>query len=360
MLRITVVQNQISHKLIFLIFYFPKGGFILSKNTKRAILVYFALLISVLIWNVNYNTFGNTFLPSFFLSLATFLIIFTPFEIYFTFRDFWYERWIPVSDNDLQISKIKIKVEKGKRNNREIQALLIGLTNNKESQELNSVILIAHGFSDTKESLQNFYLPFVRLGYLIFIYDARGTGDSKNVGKRGDFLSRINDFKVIVNWIKNDPRLKEKRIFSVGFSIGALTILCGGFSDERLEKIIAISAISNYRKNLPRYNLIALLSYLIKGVKLLPTKSVNEKISPLLLFKKVKNESSDELWQKLSKRVLLVHSKNDRIIKLINFIENRNALELPPENQLILRKGGHNLKKNELILLGASLKFLII
>jgi len=314
--------------------------------------------VSILIWNVNYNTFGNPFLPCFFLSVATFLIIFTPFEIYFTFRDFWFERWGPIDIEDVQITKIKVEVEKTKRKRKDLAALLIESKNVKKTQQLNSIIIIAHGFSDTKESLQNFYLPFVRLGYSIFIYDARGTGNSKQVGSRGDFLSRINDFKIIVNWINKDPVLQQKRIFSIGFSIGALTVLSGGFSDERIEKIIAISAISNYRKNLPRYNIIALLSYLFKGVKLLPKKSENEKISPLFQIKKVKNRSNDEKWQHLSKRVLLVHSRNDRIIKLKNFIENRDVLDLPHTNQLILNKGGHNLKKNELILQGASIKFL--
>ncbi len=315
--------------------------------------------MSILIWNVNYNTFGNPFLPCFFLSLTTFLIIFTPFEIYFTFRDFWYERWVPIEIDDIQISKIKVEVEKGKKKKKEIAALLIKSKNLKKTQEINSLIIIAHGFSDTKESLQSFYIPFVRLGYLIFIYDARGTGISKNVGKKGDFLARINDFKIIVNWINKDPVLQQKRKFTIGFSIGALTILCGGFSDERIEKIIAISAMSNYRKNLPRYNIIVLLSYLIKGVKLLPKKNENEKISPLFQIKKTKDISSEEKWQQLSKRVLLVHCKNDRIIKLKNFIENRDALDLPHKNQLILNKGGHNLKKNELILQGASIKFLM-
>jgi dipeptidyl aminopeptidase/acylaminoacyl peptidase len=315
--------------------------------------------VSILIWNVNYNTFGNPFLPCFFLSLATFLIIFTPFEIYFTFRDFWYERWVPIDIDDVQISKIKVEVGKTKKKKKEIAALLIESKNLKKAQEINSLIIIAHGFSDTKESLQSFYLPFVRLGYVIFIYDARGTGISKNVGRKGDFLARINDFKILVNWINKNPILQQKRIFSIGFSIGALTILCGGFSDERIEKIIAISAMSNYRKNLPRYNIIALLSYLIKGVKLLPKKNENEKISPLFQIKKAKEVSNDEKWQQLSKRVLLVHCKNDRIIKLKNFIENRDALDLPYKNQLILNRGGHNLKKNELILQGASIKFLM-
>lgn len=334
------------------------GGCILSKNTKRVITIYCALLVSTLIWNINQNLFGNPFLPCFFLSLATFLIIFTPFEIYFTFRDFWYERWKPLDIDELDSTRIKIDVETKKNEKREISALLIKSNNLKRVTELNSLIIIAQGFSDTKESLQRFYIPFVRLGFLILIYDARGMGASKKVGSKGDFSSRSNDFKTIVNWIKGEPDLNEKKLFSIGFSIGALTVLCGGLSDERIEKIIAISAISNYRKNLPKYNVIAMLSYLIKGVRLFPSKRVNEKISPIFHIVKLKNESPKERWDKMSKRVFLVHSRNDKIIKIKNFIENRDALNLPDENQLILKKGGHNLKKDELILQGALLKFL--
>lgn len=286
-------------------------------------------------------------------------MIFTPFEIYFTFRDFWYERWIPLDIVELESSRIKIEVETKKNKKGNISALLIKSTNLKRVAELNSIIIITPGFSDTKESLQGFYIPFVRLGFLVLIYDARGMGASKKIGSKGDFSSRINDFKTIINWIKNEPDLNEKKLCSIGFSIGALVSLCGGLSDERIEKIIAISAISNYRKNLPKYNFIAMLSYLIKGVRLFPSKSINEKISPISHIIKLKNESPKEKWDKLSKRVFLVHTRNDKIIKMKNFIENRDALNLPGENQLILNKGGHNLKKDELILQGAVLKFLL-
>ena len=335
------------------------GGFILSKNTKRAITIYFALLISTLIWNINQNIFGNPFLPCFFLSFATFLIIFTPFEIYFTFRDFWYERWMPLEIDEFEVKRIKIEVETKKNKKGEISASLIKSKNAKRVEKLNSLIIIAHGFSDTKESLQRFYIPFVRLGFLILIYDARGMGASKKVGSKGDFSSRINDFKIIVDWVNKEADLKEIKICSIGFSIGALTVLCGGLSDERIEKIIAISAISNYRKNLPKYNIIAMLSYLLKGVRLFPSKLVNEEISPIFHINKLKDESPDEQWDELSKRVFLAHSRNDKIIKIKNFIENRDALNLPDENQLILNKGGHNLKKDELILEGAIFKFLM-
>jgi len=102
-----------------------------------------------------------------------------------------------------------------------------------------------------------------------------------------------------------------------------------------------------------------MLSYLIKGVKLFPPKRIDEAISPIFHINKLKNESPKQMWDKLSKRIFLVHSRNDKIIKIKNFIENRDALGLPDENQLVLNKGGHNLKKDELILQAAVFKFLM-
>jgi len=155
-----------------------------------------------------------------------------------------------------------------------------------------------------------------------------------------------------------NDELNKKKLFCIGFSIGALTILCGGFKNERIDKIIAISAISNYRKNLPRFNIIVMLSYFLKGVKVVPKREKNLKLSPSIIINQIKKEISEENWKKLSKRVLLIHSRNDKIIKMINFKENAKVLGLPPENRLIISKGGHNHKKNELILIGRSLKFL--
>ena len=60
-------------------------------------------------------------------------------------------------------------------------------------------------------------------------------------------------------------------------------------------------------------------------------------------------------WEKFSKKVYLIHSQNDRVIKFKNFKENISILESPPENQLTLKKGGHSMKKNEMVLVGASL-----
>ena len=329
----------------------------LSKNHKRVILIFFDLLFSAYIWDVN-ASWGNPFYTCFLLSTTTFLIIYTPFEIYWSFRDIYFDRWIPIKHNNLKTSKIEIKVDQNKKGKSEyLRGLLISFDENNKDRLNDTVVIVSHGFSDKKETLEYYYLPLAYQGYTILVYDARGTGESKKVGKRSQFIKRIDDFKKVVSWIENNNELKSYKIYAVGFSIGAITVLCGGFSSDNIKKIIAISAMSYYKQNLPKYNLIVMLSYLVKGVKLFPSIKENEKISPYIVIEQFKSLISNEEWENYSRRVFLIHARDDRIIKFKNFKENVSLLGITEKNTLILKKGGHTQKKNELLLVSASLKF---
>ena len=323
-----------------------------SKNQKRISLFTIALIVSSFIYYVNNILFHNTIIISFILSATTFLIIITPFEIYFSFRDLWFERWDEINTEGLKIEKIKIPVNDGF-----LIGNLINKSPNERSQRLNSIIIINPGFSDVKEDLQFFSYSLALQGYTVLIYDSRGTGESKMLGDRSDFLAKLNDFNNIIDWLKTDPILSDYNIYTVGFSIGAIVALCQGFPDERIKKIIAISAISNYRENIPKYNPIVLLTYSIKGVKMFLNDEENAKLSPYQVIKETKKKISSTNWKKYSKRVFLIHTMNDKLIKFKNFKENSEILELKDENKMVLKKGGHTLKKDELILVMSSLRF---
>jgi len=191
----------------------------------------------------------------------------------------------------------------------------------------------------------------------VLTYDARGIGESNKTGKRNQFLERIEDFNTIIKWIENNKELNQMKIYSVGFSIGATTVLCGGFQIEKIEKIVAISSISDYREYAPLLNPIIKLSYRLKGVNLYPNEVENRKLSPYHIIDNAKNKLSTDQWEFFSKRILLIHSRNDKIITFQNFEKNRSILELPNKNLVILKKGGHSLKKDEHIIVGAALKF---
>ncbi len=323
----------------------------LSNNKKRLILLIIDFLFSLWIFSIN-ASWGNSFLTCLILSITTFLIVFVPYEVYASIQSIWFDRWVPLYLNDVSISRVGIEVEGGF-----LSANLVMREDQKLIELINAIVIVCHGFSDTKETLQHYYLPLAYNGYTILTYDARGTGDSKKVGKRSDFLKRIEDYEKIIDWVKKHEKFGQMKLFSVGISIGAITVLCGGFPKNEVEKIVAISSMSNYKKNAPRFNPLIAFSYLIKGVKLFPNDEENEKLSPYIAIENVKRKVSEEEWKIFSEKVLLIHAKNDRIIKFKNFTQNKSILELKEKNQLLLRKGGHGQKKNELAIVGATLKF---
>lgn len=324
----------------------------LTKSQKRIIVIVIAFLVSAFIWYVN-ASWGNTFRILLIASILTFLTVYAPFEIYFTFRDIWFDRWDMLYLKNLEITKVKINVDGDF-----IHADLIKSKDKETVKSKSTIIVISAGFSDKKETLQYYYYPLAYQGYMILAYDARGIGESKKMGHRADFLKRIDDFNSIIDWINDNEKLKNLKIYALGISIGAITVLCGGFPKENIEKIVAVSSMSHYKQSISAANIIVKFSYYMKGVDLFPDEDVNQNFSPYLVIERLKDTLSQAEWQRFSEKVLLVHSKNDKIIPYINFEENKSILELTDEKQLILRKGGHMQKKNELALVGATLKFL--
>ncbi|TFG09211.1 MAG: hypothetical protein EU539_00130 [Promethearchaeota archaeon] len=326
---------------------------VLTKTKKYLVLIAIDLLVSAYIWYVNGVIFNNRFEVCLILSTTTFLIIYVPFEIYWSFRDIWVDRWTTLYSKDLDIIRKDIKLKDGV-----ISADLIMSKNEGLIQSKNTIIIVCQGFSDTKKSLQYFYYPLAYQGHVILTYDARGIGESKSIGHRADFLARIEDFKSIVNWVMHDNKeLGHLQIYAAGISIGALTALCGGFTKKEISKILAISSIANYRKSVSRANLVVKFSYLMKGVDLYPEEELNKKISPYFIFKEAKKNTTPEEWKELRERIFLIHAKNDKIVKFFNFEDNLSMLELPKSNYLVLNKGGHMLKKNEMSLVGTALRF---
>jgi esterase/lipase len=272
-------------------------------------------------------------------------------------RTIWYDRWSNIKINNIETIKIKIPIEQHTKYSY-IAANLIKPNHPQLIASKNTVIIVSHGYSDTKETLQYLYLPLALQGYVILAYDARGTAESRKLGKRNQFLERIEDYKKILDWIQNKEEFNHFEICSIGFSIGALIAVAAAFTNEKVKKIIGISLNSRYKKNVLRANPLILLSYLIKGIKLFPTQEEIEKLSPYLIFKNYKKKVSEEKWNQITNRIFLIHSKNDSVIRFSNFQENQSILELPPNNTLIFKKGGHIMKKNELALVGGIMQFL--
>ena len=170
----------------------------LSKSHKRIIVITIAFLVSAFIWYVN-ASWGNTLRILLIASILTFLTVYAPFEIYFTFRDIWFDRWDVLYLKNLETTKVKINVDGAN-----LYADLIKSKDNEAVYSKNTIIVVSSGFSDKKETLQYYYYPLAYQGYVILAYDARGIGESKKTGHRAYFLRRIEYFESIIVWINGN------------------------------------------------------------------------------------------------------------------------------------------------------------
>jgi len=328
----------------------------LKEVIKRIIVIILGILISAIIWHINCNIFNNPLERCLIISTCLFFIVYTPFETYFSVRNIWYDRWPDLDLEGIIKKKVRIPLE-SKDKDKNITINIIKSHVLTESKK-DTIIIINHGYSDTKQTLEYLYLPLAMQGYTILVYDARGTGESRKLGKRYHFQKRIEDYQKIIQWIKSHKKYHKYQIYSIGFSIGGIISISGSFNDLNVRKIIAISCISHYKKNLLRLNPIILFSYILRGISLFPDKEKAEMLSPYKIFKNQKEKLPKEEYKKLSERIYLIHAKNDRVIKFNNFKENCSILDLPEKNQLIFKKGGHTMKKNEVALVGSILRFL--
>ncbi|MEJ2277526.1 MAG: alpha/beta fold hydrolase [Candidatus Lokiarchaeota archaeon] len=295
----------------------------LSKLQKRYIIGIISYTVSIFIWRIN-ESFGNVFRTNLILSITT-------------------DVKIPIENNE----------EKGF-----LSAKIITSEESKNIQKRNVLIIINHGFSDTIETYQYLYIPLALNGYTLLSYDSRGIGRSKSLGNRYEFEKRIQDFKDIVKWVQSEEELKQMSIYTIGFSIGAMVSLIGGFQNKSIKKLIAISSISSYKRSIKNMNPVVLLMYFLKKVPLFISDETGEKLSPAYTFFKSKQKYSNSDWHKLKERVMLIHSKNDKVTPFENFKENSNILNLKLSNKLIFKKGGHSMKKNEIEIVGSILYFL--
>ena len=119
-----------------------------------------------------------------------------------------------------------------------------------EVQNSKGVILIVPGLNEYKERYKEFINYLNNNGYSVVIYDPRGQGKSTNdlnkLGVINDDKKLINDFNIIISYIKN--RFINKTIYLVADSLGALTALCTLDSNELIKKVVLISPL--YQDNI--------------------------------------------------------------------------------------------------------------
>ncbi|GAI56192.1 unnamed protein product, partial [marine sediment metagenome] len=115
----------------------------LSKNSKRIILITVDIFFSAFIFYVN-ASWKNPIYTCFILSLTTFLIVLIPFEVYWSFRDIWFDRWNKINLKNIHVEKISISVEGGSLSGAIYQ---LKISNSTHLSQNKPIIIISPGFS---------------------------------------------------------------------------------------------------------------------------------------------------------------------------------------------------------------------
>ncbi len=305
-----------------------------------------------------------------YLSLMTFIFTWLCWSLYFELRDFWQFRWYRTDTLQVKIKSVHIPISwpksdqdlgnnKTKESNTNEDLVLYGeiLHWTKNSQK-SPVVIFSHGFSDDCIYTRHFTIPIALSGYDVLTFDSRGSGKSRKTGKTNQFVEITRDLKDVIKYVKKDSYLGGRPIYLVGISLGSLASIKQGLTDDSVEKIIAVAAMSNYRNNIPqspitfKKNWWLWLRYTFFGVMMNPLDGINYELSPVLQLSKLrKNYNDDNNWIDFtSKKLFLVHAKNDKIISFDSFLENRNIAKLKSRyhNWEILNSGGHNFLQYEL------------
>lgn len=352
---------------------------IIIIRPKHVLLFIVDFALAVYIYYVNFSL-GNPAGRCAYLSLMTFIFTWLCWALYFELRDFWQFRWYRVDTLQIKIDSIRIPIlwpkfdkdliknTKKERNISENSTLHGEILHWNGTLPQSPVVIFSHGFSDDCVYTRHITIPIALSGYDVLTFDNRGSGKSRKSGKTNQFVEITRDLKDVIEYVKKDSNLGGRPIYLVGISLGSLASIKQGLTDDSVEKIIAVAAMSNYRDNIPqspitfKKNWWLWLRYTFFGVMMNPLDEMNYELSPILQLKKLRKSFENEAdWIDFtSKKLFLIHAKNDKIISFDMFLENRNIAKLRSKfkNWVISRSGGHNFLQYELPLVSSIISML--
>lgn len=203
--------------------------------------------------------------------------------------------------------------------------------------------------------LRQWAIPLALGGpFAVLVYDYRGVGESP--GPRLMRPEILEDVPTVIDYAAGLPDVDPTRMGFLGISFGAVAALTKAYADERVKAIVSIVGLHDPKENFERKakdpgEWIALRALHASGVKAEKfTEDEMRQVSPAFCLQP---DCPD-----LNSRVFLMNVINDKAIDFASFAKNQEILKLPPEQTLVLQKGGHSGSQQELIIAARVLQFL--
>ena len=332
---------------------------------KHYLLFILGSILSSYIFYVN-RSWGNPIGRCIYLSTFTFLFWWCCWSLYFELRDIWQFRWygglvnlmgISVNSVSIPLKQTDKDIKKG------VHRDLYGeILHHPKTNPQSPIVIFIHGFSDDSTYIRHLLVPLA-LSFDVLAYDNRGTAGSRRAGNKNQFSEIVKDLADVIDFARTHSTLGQRPIHLVGISLGAVAAIRQGIDPQKtyIKKVIAIAGIANYLDVLPQSPVAfkkqwyLWLRYNFFGVPINPLPAINKEISPLLHLQHSREAygNSVEFSRYLNRTLYLIHAKNDPIVSVSHFNQNRDSAQLTFSNWLLARSGGHNLVKYETILTAA-------
>nr|MDO8111994.1 hypothetical protein [Candidatus Sigynarchaeota archaeon] len=212
------------------------------------------------------------------------------------------------------------------------------LMTSKNFNETTPLMILLTGGGGRHEDLMGMGSLLVKFGVKVLLFDHPGSigksHGSTSASKIRSPMKSILALHKMMDHVLSRADINTRNIGLFGGSLGAITAVYGGFTDERVNLIIGQNAgLIENREALEKVKKIMPLWFKVycKLIKLDMDDIINLDHAQFARF----NDA------KLSARVYLTHTKDDTAIPFDAFIKLKGVLRLPEENCLVFEKGGH-------------------
>jgi len=257
-----------------------------------------------------------------FLIILIVSCIIVGFVVYLYVLRTYHRKWIQCGLIHEEAFKIPIETKEGKI---ELEAKII--KSDYTPKNLAPCIITCHGWRGNLNGFRYLQYPLALYGYAVVTYSSRGHGKS---GGKVKFLQIFEDIIKVFDFLQtnnHDFGIDTDRIAVIGHSMGASIALLRAYQDARVKMVVGISGMH--------------------GLQPISTEELNQVGDPKYYLSKPGNA-----------QVLLIHAKNDKIVRFHNFEKNVARFHLPPDHTLVFEKGGHSLYRLECMILAQVIKWL--
>lgn len=259
-----------------------------------------------------------------------------------------------------------------------LHAKIITSCNTPENQA--PVVIMHHGYGSNYRRMLLYAYPVALKGYAVLLYNARGHGkivkvggkpvDERSPGDKTHILNIMKDLRGIVHFITERDDLG--RIGFIGISLGAIVGLTYGATMQEIECVIAMAGIHDFKETATRKLRLFSTDWLMKksfewsGLEMQPTQLQDRLVSPAFYLDKKMGFFDHPVWDEgnagkgrtQANKIHLIHAKDDCTVPFWNFLNNKEMLDLPKENYLVLERGNHWFIKQEHLVLGQMMYWL--